>query len=54
MEDLRKEIIDVNVKKSSSSKAIKATSLKQLMHIHLHLLTNSINHFFIEKNLQMN
>ena len=48
MEDVRKEIIDLNVKKSSLSKANQATSLK--MHIHLHILTNSINNFFIEKN----
>ena len=47
MEDVRKEIIDLNVKKSSLSKANKATSLK--MHIHQHILTNSINNFFIEK-----
>ena len=32
-------------------KAIQARSLKQLMHIDLQLLTNSINHFFIEKKL---
>ena len=39
-EDVKKEIMNLNVKKSSSSKAIPATILKQSVHIYLPFLTN--------------
>ena len=42
-EDVKKEIMNLNVKKSSSSKAI----LKQSVHIYLPFLTNCINHSFV-------
>ena len=46
-EDVKKEIMNLNVKKSSSSKAIPATILKQSVHIYFPFLTNCINHSFI-------
>ena len=46
-EDVKKEIMNLNVKKSSSSKAIPATILKQSVHIYLPFLTNCINHSFV-------
>ena len=46
-EDVKKEIMNLNVKKSSLSKAIPATILKQSVHIYLPFLTNCINHSFI-------
>ena len=46
-EDVKKEIMNLNVKKSSSSKAIPATILKQSVHIYLPYLTNCINHSFV-------
>ena len=39
--------MNLNVKKSSSSKAIPATILKQSVHIYLPFLTNCINHSFV-------
>ena len=48
-EDVKKEIMNLNVKKSLSSKAIPATILKQSLHIYLPFLTNCINHSFITK-----
>ena len=41
--DVKKEIMNLNAKKSSSSKAIPATILKQSVHIYLPFLTNCIN-----------
>ena len=46
-EDVKKEIMNLNFKKSSSSKAIPATILKQSVHIYLPFLTNCINHSFV-------
>ena len=46
-EEVKKEIMNLNVKKSSSSKAIPATILKQSVHIYLPFLTNCINHSFV-------
>ena len=46
-EDVKKEIMYLNVKKSLSSKAILATILKQSVHIYLPFLTNCINHSFV-------
>ena len=46
-EDVKKEIMNLNVKKSPSSKAIPATILKQSLHIYLPFLTNYINHSFV-------
>ena len=46
-EDVKKEIMNLNVQKSSSSKAIPATILKQSVHIYLPFLTNCINHSFV-------
>ena len=46
-EDVKKEIMNLNVEKSSSSKAIPATILKQSVHIYLTFLTNCINHSFV-------
>ena len=46
-EDVKKEIVKLNVKKSSSSKTILATILKQSVHIYLPFLTNCINHSFV-------
>ena len=48
-EDVKKEIMNLNVKKSLSSKAIPATILKQSLHIYLPFLTNCINHSFVTK-----
>ena len=46
-EDVKKEIMNLNNKISSSSKAILSTILKQSVHIYLTLLTNSINHSLV-------
>ena len=46
-EDLKNEIMNPNVKKSYSSKAISATVLKQSVYIYLPFLTNCINHSFV-------
>ena len=46
-EDVKKEVMNLNVKKSSPSKAIPATILKQSVHIYLPFLTNCINHSFV-------
>ena len=46
-EDVKREIMNLNVKKSSSSKAIPAAILKQSVHIYLPFLTNCINHSFV-------
>ena len=43
-EDVRKEIINLNVKKSSSIGSIPATILKQCVDIYLPFLTKAINH----------
>lgn len=43
----KKQIMNLNGKKSSSSKAIPATILKQSVHIYLPFLTNCINHSFV-------
>ena len=45
-EDVKKEIMNLNVKKSSSSKAIPAKILKRSVHIYLPFLTICINHSF--------
>ena len=44
----KKEIVNLDVKKPSSSKSIPAKILKQSAHIYLLFLINSINHFFYE------
>ena len=46
-EDIKKEIMNLDVKKSSSSKAIPTTILKKSVHIYLPFLTNCINHTFV-------
>ena len=46
-EDAEKQIMNLNVKKSSSSKEISATILKQSVQINLPFLTNCINHSFV-------
>ena len=46
-EDVKKEIMNLNNKISSSSKAILSTILKQSVHIYLTFLTNCINHSFV-------
>ena len=46
-EDVKKEIMNLNVKKSSSNKAIPAKILKQFVHTYLPFLTNCINHSFV-------
>ena len=46
-EDVKKEIMNLHVKISSSSKAIPATNLKQSVHIYLPFLTNCINYSFL-------
>ena len=46
-EDVKKEIMNLNVKKSSSSKAMPVTILKQSVQIYLPFLTNCINHSFV-------
>ena len=43
-EDVKKEIINLNVKKSSSIGSIPATNLKQCVDIYLPFLTKAINH----------
>ena len=46
-EDIKKEIMNLDVKKSSSSKAIPTTILKKSVHIYLPFLTNCISHTFV-------
>ena len=50
-EDVKKEILNLNVKKLLSSEAIPATILKQSVHIYLPVLTNCINHSFVANKL---
>ena len=51
-EDVKKEIMNLKVKRSSSSKAIPAKILKQSVHIYLPFLTNCINHSFVANKFQ--
>ena len=44
MEDVKKEILNLNTKKSSTSGSIPATILKQSLDIYLPLLTKSVNY----------
>ena len=46
-EDVKKENMNVNSKKSSSSKAIPEATLKQSVHIYLTFLTKCISHSFV-------
>ena len=46
--ELKREIMNLYVKKPSLSKSISPTILKQPAHIYLPFLTNSINHFLHE------
>ena len=48
MEDVKKQNTNLDVRESSSSKAIRAMILKQSMYLNAPILTNSIIHFFIE------
>ena len=41
MEDVKKEILNLNIKKSSSSSSIPATILKQSIHVYLLYLTKA-------------
>ena len=43
-EDVKKEIINLNVKKSSTNGSIPATILKQCVDVYLPFLTKAINH----------
>ena len=46
-EDVKKEIMNLNVKKLSSSITVPATILMQSVHIYLLFLTTCINHSFV-------
>ena len=43
-DEVKKEVLHLNVKKSSTSSSIPATILKKSIEIHLAFLTNSINY----------
>ena len=47
LEDVKKEIMNLNVKTSSSGKEIPAKLLKESLHIYLPFLTNCTNHSFV-------
>ena len=47
LEDVKKEIMNLNVKTSSSGKEIPAKILKESLHIYLPFLTNCTNHSFV-------
>ena len=44
LDDVKKNLLNLNPKKSSTSGTIPATILKQTNYIHLQYLTNAINH----------
>ena len=53
LEDVRNEIMKLDVKKLSSSISMPATILKQSAHTHLPFLTNSINILYMRNLCQM-
>ena len=44
LDDIKKEVLNLNSKKSSTSGAIPVRILKQTIDVHLQHLTNAINH----------
>ena len=44
LDDVKKEVLNLNPKKSSTSGTIPVTILKQTIDVHLQHLTNAINH----------
>ena len=49
LEDVKKEVLNLNLKKSSISGTIPVTILKQTIDVHLQYLTNAINHTLQKK-----
>ena len=47
MEDVRKEILNLNIKKSSTSGSIPTTILKQSLDIHFPYLTNYLSNYYL-------